>query len=134
MALLEYLSNGTQEALAWRDEAACKTKPTEIFYPERGEPAQAAKVVCWSCPVRLECLSYGLANHDEHGVWGGTTEKERRPLLRALSAGVALADVVTLIRPPRFGCGCSECRGIGARRLGKRVRATRTATSASRAS
>jgi WhiB family redox-sensing transcriptional regulator len=41
-----------------------------------------AKQVCQSCPVRTECLAEALDNQIEWGVWGGTTERERRALLR----------------------------------------------------
>lgn len=40
-----------------------------------GSPAQA-KQLCEGCPVRAECLQWAL-DHEEFGVWGGTTEEER---------------------------------------------------------
>ena len=51
---------------------------------QRGEPfdPEPAKAVCARCVIRMECLSYALANHTlcETGVWGGATENERRQL------------------------------------------------------
>ena len=41
-----------------------------------------AKKVCWSCEVRQECLEYAMKNREVVGVWGGTSEKERRRLRR----------------------------------------------------
>jgi len=32
--------------------------------------------------VIAECLADALDNHTEFGVWGGTTERERRALLK----------------------------------------------------
>ena len=32
------------------------------------------------CPVAEECLEFALATNQEAGVWGGTTEEERRKL------------------------------------------------------
>ena len=40
----------------------------------------AAKSVCARCQVRKQCLSYALATGPVHGVWGGTSEDERRHL------------------------------------------------------
>ncbi|MFO7701064.1 MAG: WhiB family transcriptional regulator, partial [Acidimicrobiia bacterium] len=41
-----------------------------------------ALAVCAACPVRVECLGHALATNERFGVWGGTTEKERRSLAR----------------------------------------------------
>jgi WhiB family redox-sensing transcriptional regulator len=68
----------------WRHRAACADKDPELFYPvgENG-PALAqiaqAKAVCHSCPVRAECLRWAL-DHGEEGVWGATSEDDRRAL------------------------------------------------------
>jgi hypothetical protein len=51
-----------------------------VFYPERGESAGPARQVCARCPVRRPCLEYALSNRITHGIWGGMTERERRPL------------------------------------------------------
>jgi WhiB family transcriptional regulator, redox-sensing transcriptional regulator len=66
----------------WRD-AACQTVDPDLFFPVsslgpgRDEVARA-KAVCASCPVRRQCLQFALATRQAHGVWGGTTEEERR--------------------------------------------------------
>ena len=66
----------------WRDNAACRgTDPTTTtFYPPPSRNARDAKRICSSCPVRTECLQEALARHERHGIWGGTTERERRQL------------------------------------------------------
>ena len=68
----------------WRD-AACRDLDTEDFYPEEGpgmySDIRAAKAVCEQCPVRLACLEVAITNR-ESGVWGGTTEPERRRIIR----------------------------------------------------
>jgi hypothetical protein len=51
-----------------------------VFYPERGETAEPARQVCAQCPVRQPCLDYAFSNRITHGIWGGLTERERRPL------------------------------------------------------
>ena len=54
-----------------------------MFYPERGQTAGPARQVCARCPVRQPCLDYALSNRITHGIWGGMTERERRPLQSA---------------------------------------------------
>lgn len=73
----------------WRDQAACTTQDPDVFYPEstRAAAATPAKRACWPCPVRRDCLTWALDTDQEHGVWGGLTEKERGRLERVLRAG-----------------------------------------------
>jgi WhiB family redox-sensing transcriptional regulator len=66
---------------AWMADAACRGSKVN-FHPERGQDTRAAKAVCATCPVREQCRSYALEVGDKYGVWGGTTAKERRKLLR----------------------------------------------------
>lgn len=76
--------------LDWRDDGAC-TGMTEthgaqevaaIFFPERGASLRRAKAICAECPVRERCLEHALTEPEKHGVWGGTSEKERRVMRR----------------------------------------------------
>jgi WhiB family redox-sensing transcriptional regulator len=70
---------------AWRDGAACREADPELFFPDiRSARAQVmtAKLICRSCPVTTACLSWALASGQEHGIWGGLTEDERRRLNR----------------------------------------------------
>ncbi len=73
---------------AWRLDAACATMDTLIFFPigETGPATpqvQLAKKICASCPVREECLEFAIATIQNDGIWGGTTEDERRLIKRA---------------------------------------------------
>jgi hypothetical protein len=43
-----------------------------------------AKDICSRCPIKQDCLSYGLY-HEAFGIWGGTTERERRTMRRKLN-------------------------------------------------
>ena len=67
-------------ALICGERAACRGTDLDLFYPERGEPADPARQVCARCPVRQPCLEYALSNRITSGIWGGLTERERRPL------------------------------------------------------
>lgn len=64
----------------WYD-AACLGAGVDLWYPTQGEVSREARAVCASCPVREECLEWALENH-EHGVWGGTNDRQRRKIRR----------------------------------------------------
>ncbi|MGH2810522.1 MAG: WhiB family transcriptional regulator [Actinomycetota bacterium] len=74
----------------WQDKASCKgMDPILFFGPENPESVkekrdreEEAKEVCYTCPVKRECLEYALAAREAYGIWGGHTELERKALLR----------------------------------------------------
>jgi WhiB family transcriptional regulator, redox-sensing transcriptional regulator len=66
----------------WWLSALCAETDPEAFFPERGGSSRAAKAVCARCPVRAACLEFAIANDERFGVWGGTSEIERRQLRR----------------------------------------------------
>mgnify|MGYP002735939785 FL=1 len=68
------------EVSEWTLQAKCRGMADALF-PE-GKDQKRARSVCFSCPVRLQCLAEALDNRIEWGVWGGMTERERRHLLR----------------------------------------------------
>lgn len=67
----------------WMEDALCAGIPTELFYPEGPNAADAAlaKRACGMCPVRAECLDTFI--NEDHGVFAGTSPKERRALRQA---------------------------------------------------
>ncbi|MEU2900177.1 WhiB family transcriptional regulator [Streptomyces sp. NPDC088106] len=75
----------------WRSGAACRTEDPELFFPiGTSGPAlvqtEQAKAVCRGCPVREQCLEWALETGQSIGVWGGTSETERRALKRRIAA------------------------------------------------
>jgi WhiB family transcriptional regulator, redox-sensing transcriptional regulator len=72
----------------WRDQSLCRDTDPELFFPV-GTTGQAlvqidmAKRVCGECPVSEDCLEFALATNQDSGIWGGTSEEERRKLRRA---------------------------------------------------
>lgn len=71
----------------WRHRAACLTEDPELFFPigvtgPALTQVEEAKKVCMRCDVREECLQWALENGQDHGVWGGTSEDERRSMKR----------------------------------------------------
>ena len=70
------------EDLSWQDAGLCQQVDPEIFFVEKGGSVRAAKSVCRNCTVRELCLQYALENDERFGIWGGTSERERRRLKR----------------------------------------------------
>ena len=93
----------------WWRSAACREADPELFFPvaARGPGADEvarAKEVCAACRVRRECLQYALATHQLHGVWGGTTEDERRLRVRRENER-ARGELVRRVHPGPGGDG-----------------------------
>lgn len=72
----------------WRDSAACRNTDPDLFFPvgttgQAIEQIEAAKMVCAACDAQQYCLEFALATNQESGVWGATSEDERRKLRKA---------------------------------------------------
>lgn len=76
---------------SWRTRAICRDTDPDLFFPV-GTTGHAlvqidrAKQVCSECPVRVECLEFALETNQDSGIWGGTSEEERRALRRQMAA------------------------------------------------
>ncbi len=66
----------------WMDLAACRGLTPDIFYPVSDELAGPALSICKTCPVRVSCLEYAISAKETEGVWGATTAKDRRRIIR----------------------------------------------------
>lgn len=61
---------------------ACKGADAGLFFAEKRGPEQnAAKAICRRCIFRSDCLEWALTAPENHGIWGGTTRKERQAIL-----------------------------------------------------
>lgn len=79
------MTTAVENLAEWWSLAACQAVDPDLFFPMSAtNPARrelaAAKAVCERCPVRAECLQYALAAGQVQGIWGGTSEEERRLL------------------------------------------------------
>ena len=75
----------------WRQHAACREVDPEVFFPVGvtgpAVPAiAAARAICEDCDARAACLEFAVSTNQEYGIWGGTTEEERRDIRRARRA------------------------------------------------
>jgi WhiB family transcriptional regulator, redox-sensing transcriptional regulator len=73
----------------WRDHAACRDADPDLFFPigTAGESLlqiDEARQICRACPVCGPCLRWAV-DSGSAGVWGGTTEDERRILRRQVT-------------------------------------------------
>lgn len=95
------------EPTPWAAHAACANTSPDLFFPDKGGSTAAARAVCATCPVTTECLDYALRWRIPHGIWGGTSERERRRLRITGAPGPARL-------PRKIGCpdhcDCSGCR------------------------
>ena len=71
----------------WRQLAACRHADPELFFPVSAsgpslDQVTQAKAICAGCAVRQQCLAFALDTRQDHGVWGGMSEQERRPRAR----------------------------------------------------
>jgi WhiB family redox-sensing transcriptional regulator len=71
----------------WRDHSACRDTDPDLFFPVGTtgpaiEQIENAKAVCHQCEVQRACLEYALVTNQDSGIWGGTSEEERRVLRR----------------------------------------------------
>ncbi|GAC1518001.1 MAG: hypothetical protein NVS1B12_08170 [Acidimicrobiales bacterium] len=75
----------------WRTGAACADVDPELFFPvgvtgPAVDQIADAKAVCAGCVAQTACLEFAITTNQEYGVWGGTSEEERRVLRRAWRA------------------------------------------------
>ena len=86
MAMISALTLSNEND-AWRASAACRDTDPDLFFPVGTtgpaiEQIESAKAVCQECEVREPCLEFALTTNQDSGIWGGTSEEERRKLRR----------------------------------------------------
>ena len=75
----------------WRRTAACRDTDPDLFFPVGTtgpaiEQIENAKAVCRQCDSQRDCLEFALATNQDSGIWGGTSEEERRKLRKQYAA------------------------------------------------
>jgi hypothetical protein len=73
---------------AWMADGLCRQVDADMFFPEgRGAAIttqiEQAKKICAGCPSKQACLEWALQTGQHSGVWGGTSEEERRGMRQA---------------------------------------------------
>lgn len=73
-----------RESMKWMSRARCKDADTSEFFVVRGDANKvqdSIKKYCAVCVVRVSCLNFAIDNNCK-GLWGGVSEKNRRPKQR----------------------------------------------------
>lgn len=78
----------------WAERGACVGANPDIFFPVRGGDLVDALSYCERCEVRAECYLHGLY-HERFGVWGGSSERQRRRARR--DAGIRVVEPEPLL-------------------------------------
>lgn len=89
------LASRTEAWGTWQGKAACRGPESALFFPpswterraDRNEREEIAKAICASCGVRQACLDFAVRIHEQHGIWGGLNESERRRLAATAASG-----------------------------------------------
>lgn len=64
----------------WRTRAACRGMGSDLFFPTSGNATTHVTRICARCPVAEECRTTALDDPSLHGIWAGTSVRERRRL------------------------------------------------------
>ena len=71
----------------WQLRGLCRGLGADVFFSPEGEERgarvrreRAAKDICNQCPVLRACRTHALSMGERYGIWGGTSEADRRYL------------------------------------------------------
>lgn len=83
----------------WRSLGACASAQSDLFFPLSSTTVcapqiAAAKAICARCQVRRQCLGFALRTRQQHGIWGGFTEDERRKEVQRGAEGLAALHAI----------------------------------------
>lgn len=111
--------------LHWRDQAACRFVPPDLFFSREDEGRRArdlrersARMVCAACPVTAWCLAWANTTGDTHSISGGLTPEERLTVQyqaagRQQSANTRRAQEARQRRAAILAAGKKRCTACG---------------------
>ena len=110
----------------WKGRPGVKcTGFVDFFYPSKpSSQVSDAKGMCNGqdgfgvCAFREECLQFAIEQHEPYGVWGGTSERDRRKIFRARRQNPTNPRIFSL-EDARFP-GLRVVRGTPVRMIPKR--------------
>lgn len=82
------------QAQDWKSQGVCAGTYSNLWFPygdgddsglrHHVKETARAKELCFTCPVRIECLTYALDTNQRWGIWGGFGPEERTTASRAI--------------------------------------------------
>ncbi|MGL5859419.1 MAG: WhiB family transcriptional regulator [Angustibacter sp.] len=88
MSEASLFSDSSARTWVWQLDGSCRWADPSVFFHPDGErgPSRvrrdaAAKAICGTCPVLIQCRDHALNAREPYGTWGGLTEDERRAAL-----------------------------------------------------
>jgi WhiB family redox-sensing transcriptional regulator len=66
----------------WAVFSACREADPGMFFGNTRDDERSALALCAVCTVSKECLGFALETRERFGVWGATTERQRKRMLR----------------------------------------------------
>jgi WhiB family redox-sensing transcriptional regulator len=58
------------------ETTSCNDTNADLFFSDQKLEIMQAKLICNSCPLIEQCRDWSIGN-ENHGVWGGMSERER---------------------------------------------------------
>lgn len=83
----------------WMARGNCRLEPPATFFPSDGVGVEVAKRICETCSEQAPCLEYALMHRIDHGVWGGTSERQRRRILKKRKVDVTYVEAPRISTP-----------------------------------
>ena len=70
--------------MEWLEKAECRGSDPELFFPSKLDSVQVlvALQLCMTCQVQNECFEVASSDLTIEGIWGGTTQDQRKQLSR----------------------------------------------------
>ena len=68
--MIEQLLASTSDPV-FTDDLPCHRADPDLFFAERPDELEQAKLLCRDCPARAACLAGALERAEPWGVWGG---------------------------------------------------------------
>jgi WhiB family redox-sensing transcriptional regulator len=81
---------GMTEVRCWRDTAACLevvSADYDPFFSDVKDLQAEAIVICTTCSVRDDCLTFAVRTGQQYGIWGGQPQQIIRRLIALERAG-----------------------------------------------
>jgi WhiB family transcriptional regulator, redox-sensing transcriptional regulator len=86
-------------------QGACAHADPDVFFDDVAEERDDVTPLVFTychikCPIRPECLHWAMVTNQKHGMWGGTTPRQRMklqtPIIRVSCPGCHGTDIMEM--------------------------------------